>query len=35
MTVGQLCRKKGMSRQNYYKSRLERQRREVDNGLIE
>jgi hypothetical protein len=35
MTVGQLCRKLGMSRQNYYKSRQERQRHEVDNGLIE
>jgi transposase InsO family protein len=33
--VGELCRKLGMSRQNYYKGRQERQRREVDNGLIE
>jgi hypothetical protein len=35
MTVGQLCRKPGMSRQNYYKGRLERRRREADSGLIE
>jgi transposase InsO family protein len=35
MTVGELCRKLGMSRQNYYQARQERQRREVDNGLIE
>jgi hypothetical protein len=35
MTVIQLCQKMGMSRQNYYQSRLERQRREVDSGLIE
>jgi hypothetical protein len=34
-TVGQVCRKLGMSRQNYYKARQNRQRREVDNGLIE
>jgi hypothetical protein len=35
MTVRQLSQKLGMSRQNYYKSRLERQRRAVDSGLIE
>jgi transposase InsO family protein len=35
MKVGQLCHKLGMSRQNYYKERKLRQRREVDNGLIE
>jgi transposase InsO family protein len=35
ITVGQLSRKLGMSWQNYYKGRLERQRREVDSGLIE
>jgi hypothetical protein len=34
-TVGQVCRKLGMSRQNYYKVRQSRHRREVDNGLIE
>jgi hypothetical protein len=34
-TVGQVCRKPGMSRQNYYKARQSRQRREVGNGLIE
>jgi transposase InsO family protein len=35
VTVGQLCRKLGMSRQNYYKARKERQRREADSALIE
>jgi hypothetical protein len=34
-TVGKLCLKLGMSRQNYYKARQNRQGREVDNGLIE
>jgi len=33
--VGQLCGKPGMSRQNYYKARTQRQRREADSGLIE
>ncbi|MDR1232459.1 MAG: IS3 family transposase [Spirochaetaceae bacterium] len=33
VTAGGLCRKLGMSRQNYYKSRRERQRREADSGL--
>jgi transposase InsO family protein len=31
--VGRLCQKLGMSRQNYYKTRKERQRREADSGL--
>jgi transposase InsO family protein len=35
LRVGQLCGKLGMSRQNYYKARQSRQRREVDHGLIE
>jgi transposase InsO family protein len=35
ITVGRMCRKLGMSRQNYYKGRRERQQREVDRGLIE
>jgi transposase InsO family protein len=35
MTVGRLCHKLGMSRQNYYKARAQRQRREVDSALIE
>jgi transposase InsO family protein len=35
VTVGQWCRKLGMSRQNYYQEHQERRRREVDNGLIE
>jgi transposase InsO family protein len=30
-----MCHKLGMSRQNYYKARKERQRREADSGLIE
>ncbi|MDR2176451.1 MAG: hypothetical protein LBP20_00215 [Treponema sp.] len=34
-TVGQMCRKLGMSWQSYYKARPMRQRREGDNGLIE
>jgi transposase len=34
-TVGGLCQKLGMSRQNYYKSRRKRQRREADSGLAE
>jgi hypothetical protein len=33
VTVGGLCRKLGMSRQNYYQGRRERQRREADGGL--
>ncbi|MDR1147478.1 MAG: IS3 family transposase [Spirochaetaceae bacterium] len=35
LTVGGLCGKLGMSRQNYYKARRERQRMEADSGLIE
>jgi hypothetical protein len=35
MTVGKLCGKLGMSRQNYYKARRQRQRKETDGGLIE
>jgi transposase InsO family protein len=35
LTVEGLCGKLGMSRQNYYKARRERQRRETDEGLIE
>jgi transposase InsO family protein len=35
MTVGRLCHKLGMSRQNYYKARREREQREADSGLIE
>jgi transposase InsO family protein len=35
MSVGQLCGKLGMSRQNYYKARAQRQRRETDSELIE
>jgi hypothetical protein len=33
MTVGDLCRKPGMSRQNYYKARRQRQVNETDGGL--
>jgi transposase InsO family protein len=35
VTVGRLCCKLGMSRQNYYQVRRERQRRKADSGLIE
>jgi transposase InsO family protein len=35
MRIGQLCGKLGMSRQNYYKARKQRLRREADSGLIE
>ena len=35
MSVGQVCGKLGMSRQNYYKARKQRQREAVNNGLIE
>jgi hypothetical protein len=35
MSVGQLSRKLGMSRQNYYQARTQRRREEVDGGLIE
>jgi transposase InsO family protein len=35
MRVGRLCAKVGMSRQNYYKARRRRERREVDSGLLE
>jgi transposase InsO family protein len=35
MTVGRLCQKLEMSRQNYYKGRKLRRRREADGGLIE
>lgn len=35
MSIGGLCRKLGMSRQNYYRERRDRQRREADSGLIE
>jgi transposase InsO family protein len=35
ITVGGVCCKLGMSRQNYYKGRRERQQREVDSALIE
>jgi transposase InsO family protein len=35
ITVGQLCGKLEMSRQNYYKARVQRREREVDEGLIE
>ncbi|MDR1216193.1 MAG: DDE-type integrase/transposase/recombinase [Treponema sp.] len=35
LRVGRLCAKVGMSRQNYYKVRRERQRRAVDSGLLE
>jgi hypothetical protein len=33
ITVMKLCGKPDMSRQNYYKGRAERRRREVDSGL--
>jgi hypothetical protein len=33
ITVGALCGKPGMSRQNYYKARRQRQRKETDGGL--
>jgi hypothetical protein len=33
--AGRLCSKLGMSRQNYYKGRKERQRREADRGLAD
>ena len=33
MKVGQVCRKLGMSRQNYYKARKARKREEADKGL--
>jgi transposase InsO family protein len=32
--IGDLCGRLGMSRQNYYKARTQRQRREADEGLI-
>jgi hypothetical protein len=35
ITVGALCGKLGMTRQNYYKARRQRQRKEADGGLIE
>jgi hypothetical protein len=35
LTVGGRCRKLGMNRQNYYRGRLQRRRREADGGLIE
>jgi len=35
LRIGELCGKLGMSRQNYYKARTLRQRREIDGGLIE
>jgi len=35
LRIGQLCGKLGMSRQNYYKARAQRQRREADSDLIE
>jgi transposase InsO family protein len=35
ITVGALCGKLGMTRQNYYKARRQRQRNEADGGLIE
>ena len=34
MTVAHLCGQVGMSRQNFYKERKSRQRREVDEGLV-
>lgn len=34
MSVAGLCEKVGMTRQNYYKARTARQRREVDEGLV-
>ncbi len=34
-SIAKLCEKAGMSRQNYYKGRKKRARREVDAGLIE
>ena len=34
MTAGRLCEKVGMTRQNLYKARKERQRREIDRELI-
>jgi hypothetical protein len=33
ITVGKLCGKPGMGRQNYYKARQRRQRKEADGGL--
>jgi transposase InsO family protein len=33
MIVGKLCEKPGMTRQNYYKARRQRQRKETDGGL--
>ena len=35
ITTSELCEKTGMSRQNFYKGRKQRQRREVDADLIE
>jgi transposase InsO family protein len=35
LRIGQLCERLGMSRQNYYKARALRRKREVDGGLIE
>jgi transposase InsO family protein len=35
MTIEGMCHKLGMSRQNYYKGRTQRRRREADSGLIE
>jgi transposase InsO family protein len=35
LRIGRLCQKLGMSRQNYYKARIQRRRREADGGLIE
>jgi len=34
-SIAKLCEKAGMSRQNYYKGRKKRARREVDAGLVE
>lgn len=34
ITVEKLCTKVGMSRQNYYKQRQERKRRDVDEGVV-
>ena len=35
ISIAKLCEKAGMSRQNYYKGRKKRARREVDAGLVE
>jgi hypothetical protein len=34
VTLQMLCAKAGMSRQNYYKVRKQRQRREIDESLV-